>query len=49
MIQQYVTTRVDEGTRRLEVFVPTPDGGRMAVATIEYKRRASNASNADDD
>ena len=40
MMQEYVTTRLGENSRRLEVFIPTPDGGRFKAATIDYTRRS---------
>ena len=35
-----LTTRLGENSRRLEVFIPTPDGGRFKAATIDYTRRS---------
>jgi len=44
MALRYVTTRIDEDTRRLEVFVPMGDGGQFKVATIDYTRRQRQAA-----
>jgi hypothetical protein len=37
-VLRYVTTRVDEDRRRLEVLAPTPAGGRVAIARIDSTR-----------
>ncbi len=41
MTRQFVTTRLAADHRRLEIFVPLPDGGRLGVATIDYRRRTT--------
>ena len=40
IVMEYVTTKVAEDRRRLEVFMPLPDGGRMLAARIDSARRS---------
>ena len=39
MPQRFVTTRLGQDRRRLEISVPAPDGDWFQVATIDYTRR----------
>ena len=42
MDQRYITTRIDENTRKLEIVIAGPGGRDITVATIDYVRRADS-------